>query len=180
MRTILVDMDGTIADWGAAFDRYLDRYGNAAAGIKRHREQTTFNLYDGCTPKEAAVVDAVMDAPGFYAGLEPIPGALDALVEMVDAGHDVALVTSPWPTNPTCASDKLTWVLRHLGYDWAHRTIITSDKTRVHGDYLIDDKPTVTGSLPASWEHVLYSQPYNKDIARPRITDWADWKEVIA
>jgi len=177
---VLVDMDGVIADWGHAYGESLDRYGDAAARIPRHQDQRSFNLNEGRTPEERAIIAAVMVEEGFYSRLEPIPGAKQALKAMVRAGHDVRIVTSPWVSNPTCASDKLNWIVRHYGSHWGARVVITADKTLVHGDVLIDDKPEVTGVAEPSWEHILFDQPYNRDVTgRRRLTDWAAWRHVV-
>lgn len=177
---ILVDMDGVIADWGRAYGESLDAFGEEAANIPRHADQRSFDLHAGRTERERAIIGAVMVEPGFYARLEPIPGAKAALRTMLKEGHDVRIVTSPWASNPTCASDKLNWIIDHYGSHWAARVVITADKTIVRGNVLIDDKPAITGSMTPEWEHVLFDQPYNRDINRPRITDWSQWREVIA
>lgn len=178
MTTILVDMDGVLADWGSGYGAALDEHGDVARNIRRHHQQETFDLHHGCTPVESAVIATVMDQMSYY-DLEPMPGAVDALHEMVERGHEVRIVTSPWITNPTCASDKLAWMMRHFGPEWGRRVIIASDKTLVMGDYLIDDKPEIVGHYPPAWEHIVFDQPYNKTVTQRRLTDWADWKEVI-
>ncbi len=120
-----------------------------------------------------------MVEPGFYARLQPIPGAKKALREIRDAGHDVWIVTSPWVSNPTCASDKLYWVAKKYGSHWASRVILTKDTTLVDGDYLINDKPEIKGSREPSWEHVLFDQPYNRDVPKRRISNWGMWRSIL-
>ncbi|WP_396657150.1 hypothetical protein [Microbacterium oxydans] len=161
MRTVLVDMDGVIADWGHAYGESLDRYGERASRIPRHRDQTSFDLHAGRTAEEIEIIRAVMVEEGFYTRLRPIPGAKTALKAMLKAGHDVRIVTSPWVSNPTCASDKLNWIVKHYGSHWGKRVVITTDKTIVRGDYLIDDKPEVHGAQEPVWEHIYFTQPYN-------------------
>ena len=181
---ILIDQDGTIANWGKTWDKTLALYG-ASDAIPRHADQRSFNLKDGLDKEDRAMVDRVMSTPGFYADLEPIDGAIDALNDMVAAGHDVAIVTSPYYSNPTCIEDKLTWVRRNLGREWLSRVILAGDKTRIAGDILIDDKTTITGSRPPVWEHVYFDQPYNQPglegvpLSRRRLYNWADWQEVV-
>lgn len=177
---VLVDMDGVIADWGRAYGESLDRYGDAAANIPRHKDQRSFNLNEGRTPEERKIIAAVMVEDGFYSRLDPIPGAKAALKAMVKEGHDVRIVTSPWVSNPSCASDKLNWVVRHYGSHWGARVIITTDKTLVHGDILIDDKPEVTGAHIPTWEHVLFHQPYNVTVeGKRRLTAWSEWRDLV-
>jgi 5'-nucleotidase len=176
---ILVDQDGVLADWGKAYGESLDAIGDAAVNIPRHHQQTTFNLNEGRTPAERAIIKQVMCETGFYDRLEPIPGSRTALREMVKEGHDVRIVTSPWVSNPTCASDKLNWVIRRYGNHWGQRVILTTDKTLVRGDVLIDDKPEVKGAARPLWKHVLFSQPYNLTVNKPRITEWSEWRTVL-
>lgn len=173
-------MDGVIADWGAAYGAALDAHGPAASRIPRHHEQTSFNLTAGRTDDEVRIIHQVLAQPGFYAQLVEIPGAKTALERIRKAGHDVRFVTSPWVDNPTCASDKIDWVRRHYGDSWAQRVIITTDKTLVYGDVLVDDKPEVTGSVEPFWEHVLFDQPYNRhQSSRRRIFGWDEWETII-
>lgn len=169
---ILVDLDGVLADWGKAYGESLDAYGEEAALIPRHADQRSFNLNEGRTEREKEIIAAVMVEEGFYARLQPIPGAKQALKAAVKAGHDVRIVTSPWVSNPTCASDKLNWIVQHYGSHWGSRVVITTDKTLVRGDILIDDKPEVTGSMEPYWTHVIFDQPYNQHVGKPRIHTW--------
>ena len=176
MTTILVDMDGVIADWGTAYGEALDEFGNRAKNIPRHHNQQSFNLTAGLTDSEANIVNLAMTYMD-YAGLNPIEGAIDALRSMADFGYDVVICTSPWLPNPTCVQDKVDWVRHHLGTGWAERTIITKDKTMVRGDYLIDDKPKITGRFEPSWEQIVFTQPYNVGVLdKFRIDSWDNWK----
>jgi len=174
-------MDGTIANWGKEWDFHATRYQHL--GLVLTPNQKSFNLYEGLSDEGKKAVTSIMEHPGFYANLDPFPGAREALNSMVEEGHIVSLVTSPWVTNITCASDKLAWVERYLGLGWAKRTIITSDKTLVRGDILIDDKPDITGDYAPTWEHVYFSQPYNIDSApeRRRISSWEtdEWRGLL-
>lgn len=180
MSRILVDLDGVIADWGAEYDSMLDSFGEEAAGIPRHADQRTFNLNEGRTAREKVIIHSIMCEPGFYSRLTLLPGARNALHEMRDAGHDVRIVTSPFISNPTCASDKLNWIMDRLGQSWAQRTIITTDKTLVRGNYLIDDRPVIIGAASPMWDHVVLTQPYNLHITdKLRLDSLAEWKELF-
>lgn len=42
------------------------------------------------------------------------------------------------------------------------------------------DKPKISGMLTPSWQHVLFSAPYNQHLTdRPRITSWAECQSVL-
>lgn len=178
---ILVDMDAVIAHWGPEFDRRLDAFGAAAAGIPRTAEQQQWNLNAGRTREEREIIRQIMEEPGFYRELKPIPGAKAALKAAVAAGHDVRIVSSPFISNPTCASDKFDWLVRHYGQSWAQRLVLTTDKTIVHGDILLDDKPEITGSMEPTWKHVCFGDyAYNSDTtALTRMNHWGAFPAIL-
>jgi len=171
---ILVDMDAVIAHWGDEFDRCLDAFLEEAAGIPRTKDQADWDLTLGRTAREKVIIKAIMQEAGFYERLKPIPGAKAALKGALKAGHDVRIVSSPYVSNPTCASDKLNWLVKHYGSHWASRLVLTNDKTIVRGDVLIDDKPVITGSMEPEWEHIVFGDyAYNRSsLAEYRIGSW--------
>ena len=171
---ILVDMDAVIAHWGDEFDRCLDGHGDAAIGIPRTAAQQDWDLNLGRTPAEREIIKTIMQEPGFYTRLRPIRGAKQALKAAVRAGHDVRIVSAPYISNPTCASDKIAWIVKHYGSHWASRLVLTNDKTIIHGDVLIDDKPVITGSMEPTWKHVIFGEyTYNQTSTAPhRLTAW--------
>lgn len=169
---ILVDMDGVVVDW--------------AAGMKIAMRSPEFLdwsrweiLATDATDEHRAAFAQALRSPRFYRWLTPIDGAVDALRAMSDE-HEVFLCSTPDSSNRTCASDKIQWTRAVLGREWMPRVILTHDKTMVHGDVLIDDKPQVTGAMTPTWEHILFDQPYNRDVLdRRRITRWSEWAEVL-
>lgn len=175
MSMILVDMDGVVVDWGKAYSEELDALGDMAKNLPRHESQKTFNMHEGLTEQEQQLVNDVMDTISYY-WMDEIPGAVDALHSMLDYGHDVMLCTSPWLSNRKCIEDKMYWVTRHLGTEWEDRVIITKDKTMVYGDWLIDDKPGITGRVKQpAWTQIIFDQPYNKKRRGKRLKTWEGW-----
>lgn len=179
---ILVDQDDVIASWGPQFDRMLDTYGEAAAGIPRSSGQTNWNLNAGRTKAEKEIIEEIMVSDGFYRHLEPIAGAKSALKAALKAGHDVRIVSAPYISNPTCASDKMGWIVRYYGSHWGSRLVLTNDKTVVHGDLLIDDRPEISGSMTPTWQHVVFGNyAYNRHITdRHRLVDWKGFNDLIS
>ena len=177
---ILSDMDSVVADWDTGYDNLLDSLGSRASRLPRRNDRQVFNLHDGLGPRQSGIVRRVMDTPGFYADLPLIEGAAEALNGMLAAGHDVMLCSSPWLSNPTCASDKYDWAERMLGLGWGDRVILTKDKTLVRGDILIDDKPAVKGRLAPTWRHILFDAPYNRTVTNlTRLSRWSDWEVTL-
>lgn len=177
---VLVDMDDVVAEWGAGYDQLLDEHGDVAAGIPRRGDRKDWDLRTGRSAAERKIIEQVMQEPGFYRFLRAVPGARTALRQIRDAGHDIRFVSAPYISNPTCASDKIAWIARHYGSRWAQRVILTTDKTVVRGDILIDDRPDITGGDVPTWEHVVFTQPYNEHITdRRRLSSWSDWRDIL-
>jgi 5'-nucleotidase len=175
---VLVDIDAPLALWEeglvATTRRHFPHVNTADAGTRLEWDLTV-----GLTEEEKAAVSDVMQMPGFYRDLEPVEGAVHALHEMLNLGIEVFLCSTPSLDNPTCASDKLAWLDEHFGREITKRTILTQDKTLVQGDVLIDDKPKISGHLTPSWKHVIFDRAYNQGVPGPRLTGWAQWRDVL-
>lgn len=175
---ILVDMDGTIADFDQEF---LQRW------RKHHpdkfyvpiEERTTFYVRDQYPDELRSLVSEILLASDFFEVMTPVPGAKQALEEMSASGFEVFICSSPFTNYNNCVLAKYKWVENHIGTSWVNRIILTKDKTLIKADYLIDDKPVITGaeSSPA-WEHILYDRTYNRHINKRRVT-WESWKDVL-
>ncbi|MFD3396348.1 hypothetical protein ACE41R_05835 [Alteromonas macleodii] len=77
---------------------------------------------------------------GFFADLEPVEGALDAMKALQQSErHDVYILTAPSIYNPLCYTEKRIWVEKWLGYYFVERLIISPNKALLKGDVLIDD-----------------------------------------
>lgn len=175
---LLVDMDGVICDWQKRFDNGLRR-GYPHIPVFPFEKVTSFKTQSFYDVKHKADIADMMNEPGFYAELEAIHGSVEALLALEAAGVTVYLCTAPYVTHKSCASEKMDWVERHLGARWLNKMIITSDKTMVIGDVLIDDKPNITGFLTPGWHHVVFDAPYNRGM-EPRLNVWDDIVDVLA
>ncbi len=76
--------------------------------------------------------------PGFFAELEPIDGAKEAIAKLQEH-FDVWILTRPSVLNPHCYTDKRLWLEEHYGLDFCNKLILCPDKGLIKGDYLIDD-----------------------------------------
>jgi len=175
---ILIDMDGVLADFeGHLMQQWRTLYPNTFDLARE--ERTTFYVTRQFPKEYRDKLFQLMYAQEFFANLPAIPGGREALEEMKALGWEVFLCSSPLYGNRTGASEKFAWVERHLGRDWWGKLILAPDKTVVHGDILIDDRPKIEGAAAPSWEHVIYDQPYNRSANGKRRLTWANWKEVL-
>ena len=176
---VLVDMDGVLLDLEGTFWEDFEA-ANPDGPTRAEGDKTQFKIDDQMDPVWTPAIRSVMAAPGFFARLRPMPGAVAALNEMLDEGWDVRICTAPLLHNPTCASDKIASLAEHFGQRWTRRAVITKDKTLVRGDVLIDDKPVVDGDWTPVWKHVVFDATYNQDAPSPyRLTGWANWRQTL-
>lgn len=176
-QTILVDMDGTIANYDEAMSSAMREY------YKRN-DITTENWHSLSLPDIHNVRCMLQSVPGFFYNLKPIQGALEALCEMEEKGYNVYILSSPSIKSDSCHSEKCMWLRDKMGDKWARRLILTKDKTMVYGDYLIDDKPHISGLIDnPCWRHIVYAHHYNVNIPenehKKYLHDWNDWLSVI-
>lgn len=179
MKTVLVDMDGVLAQWENGFVKILKRLHPHIRPVA-YEDRRGFYVHKNYPVEHHDALLDVMNDPSLYADLEPIEGGVQAVNEMLDEGLDVALCSSPYLSNPTGASAKYDWAIKHLGERWGDRTVLTRDKTRVRGDILIDDKSHVHGQMTPTWKHVIFDASYNREVIdRPRLECWSQWREVV-
>ncbi|XP_037664741.1 5'(3')-deoxyribonucleotidase, cytosolic type [Choloepus didactylus] len=185
---VLVDMDGVLADFEAGLLRGFRRRfpGDPYVPLEERRGFLAREQYRALRPDLPEKVASVFEAPGFFLDLEPIPGALEALREMSTMEDtQVFICTSPMRKYDHCVSEKYRWVEKHLGPQFVERIILTTDKTVILGDLLIDDKDTIQGQEDTpSWEHILFTCCHNQHLALPptrrRLHSWGDnWREII-
>lgn len=175
---ILLDVDDTLLDWSSRYDELLNKYGFPE--INRTHEQHTFNLFAGRTPQEEKTIRDIMNFPNFYKNLEPKKGAQEAVDKMMTDGHEVFLVSSPWVSNISSMSDKYANIESIFGKHFQERLILTTDKTLVHGDVLVDDKNQVNGVHAPAWRHIYFTRPWNVNEEGDRINCWTEpWEEVV-
>jgi len=173
-KIVLLDMDGVIADISGGFERdWESAYPDKKLTPRDERKEY---FLEKMHPEYNNLIQEMFLKKGFFYNLPPIPGAIEAIGEMEEAGLDVQICTMPFPNSKFCSQEKIDWVEKHLGWN-EDRVILRWDKTRELGDYLIDDKPNVTGRYKPSWEHIIYTQPYNQHIKFRRRLTWANWRE---
>jgi len=170
---VLLDMDGVLVDWDRGF---LQAWGGRSA-VDRSKDYAM----EKCVPAEhMQEARAIFHADGFFANLPPMPGAVEAVKRMAEAGYEVLFCTSPVLTSGGCPSEKFEWVRNHFGPGWVSKIVMTSDKTVVRGDVLIDDKPKITGSTRPVWRQLMFAAPYNSGVTDvPRLEAWAEWEAKL-
>ena len=175
---VLVDMDGVLTNFEGEFlNRWRIRHPDAP--FIELEDRRTFYVSDQLGLQWRPQCRAITRERGFFAEMQPIEGAFEALEEMREAGHDIWICTAPIIDSQFCIAEKHDWLVRHLGVDILNQVVIAHDKTLVRGDILIDDRPEVTGLLTPVWEHMLFDAPYNREVTDKRRVDWNSWRTVL-
>lgn len=177
-RIVLLDQDGVLADFVTGFRQAWERFG--LAPLVDTSTWTQWDLTHYLPTEHKHMIDVIMGQPGFFLNLPPMPGAVEAVLGMQEAGAEVFVCSTPVATSDWCTMEKIQWLRRHLGERISKRVFFTHDKTMVRGHYLIDDKPEIKGCVQPVWNHVVFDWPYNAHVKnKPRLHNWGQWREVL-
>jgi 5'-nucleotidase len=145
-KILYIDLDNTLVDFGRRID--------------------------GLDPIVTAKYENRLDeAPGIFALMPSIPGAIEAFKELSQLFDTYILSTAPW-RNPSAWQHKVEWVHEHLGSDDASpaykRLILSHHKNLNRGDFLVDDRPKNGAErFEGEWIHFNSEQ-------------FPDWAAVVA
>jgi 5'-nucleotidase len=131
---ILVDLDGIVADFfGPLWVEY-----ERLTGEKISTSQILcWDMSKYVSHPE--VLKSIYFRHGYFTTLPTLPGAVNALGELADDGHELVIVSSP--CTPHSAAEKLEWCKKHLPFLDQKNVWIGHNKHHVRGDILIDDGP---------------------------------------
>lgn len=180
----LVDLDNVIADQLVGFYQEIAKQ-YPEITLPDRNALKEFDLEYNFPFEDWKKIKSLRLQEGFFRDLPLIEGAREGLERLADQATHVRIVTAPTWEWQFCVPEKYEWVEKHLGREWTGKIILTRDKTFVKGNILIDDSPSVSGIWEQEWTHILYDQPYNRNVEMPRVT-WAtiddlvnEWKEKL-
>lgn len=182
MKTVLLDVDGVLADFVSA---YLDIVHEVTGRVHSPADVTSWDINAalGIEGVQASNVKrAIGSAPQLARRLAVFDNAQTG-VAALEAIANVYIVTSPWNSNPTWTHDREHWLERYFGIR-SSRVIHTSAKHLVRGDFLVDDK---TATLVMWWAHnpvgvpVQWQTPHNRTElwSGESTNSWARLAEIV-
>lgn len=160
--TLLLDMDGPLADFDRHFYRRCSERGYTFDVDGPEYQQHRYFTEHLPNPSERKQARRMVDTAGWFAELPVVPGAQQGVLDLLNAGVEVWVCTKPLEVNPTCHSDKANWILRHFP-PLHDRLIIAPDKSMIAGDVLLDDAPKHEWLDHAPWRPVIFAAPFNAD-----------------
>lgn len=174
LKTLLIDMDSVIVDLMTEWhERYNRAYGDDLSVERIHCWQTENYVKPECGKK----IYDILDEPGLFRHLKPLPDALDVL-ERLNAEYDLLIVTS---SRTHAYTEKEQWVAEHLPFLPKENLIFAHRKDMIRGDLLFDDAPHNLRAFTASGRvAVAMDYPYNRDVDVPRVTNWREFEAWLA
>lgn len=166
-----VDLDGCAYDFFIAFRNYVANL--MGVDPLTFPEPSTWRFYEGApwnmvTQEFIDHVNAAANAGIMFASGDPLDGVADGFARLRAAGHRIHVVTDRGRTGAEGVGERLTreWLTRHaLEFD---SLTLTPDKTSVHTDVFIDDRPENFVVLRAAGvDAFLRDQPYNQFVDTP-------------
>lgn len=163
-----IDLDGVVANFTKGWMAfYNDQFGTNLVEADSKNWGDLVNLTHFCHIDEFWEWSSDLDGRSVFWHLEPFPGAVEALRNLADEGHQIIVLT----TKPEFAvEDTYEWIERHRIP--AAEIHIIEDKWLVECHVYLDDGPHV---LPGLVEHrpqstvCRYVRPWNRAV--PGATD---------
>ena len=153
MKTLYIDMDNTLVDFKTRLE------GVAPSVLAQYK-------------------DRVDEIPGFFAVMQPMPGAIKAFHELSRLFDTYILSTAPWH-NPSAWQHKVEWVHLHFGegeyVDGKEnpaykRLILSHHKNLNRGHFLVDDLPHKNGADKFEGEVIEFGREGFRDW--PAVTEY--------
>lgn len=168
---LLVDLDGILANlikkWLAVYNR--DYHDNLTPD-----DITTWEWQDLVKPACGTRIYHYLSRPGFFADLEPIEGAAEALEQLAE--HFELCVVTASPKN--ALKEKTLWVERHLPMVPRRNVILTYRKDLTRGHVIIDD--ATHNLVNFKGVRIIFDYPYNRGFeAAYRVQGWPEATELL-
>lgn len=165
--TILVDVDGVLADFATGGCRWARVLGAPDSLTPATLGNYRIESYVPATARKKWWTRVT--ARGFCLSLKPMPGALEAVMELRRLG-DVVALTAPMDS-PHWSYERMEWLRDH--FDFARENVIsTSGKRWVPGQFFADDTIDQLQDWTDRWGSrggaFLIDAPYNEGQLWPR------------
>ena len=175
--TILVDMDNTIENLTEVWVKYLNEKYGTEVDCNKLRVYSMTDSFPTLTSEE---VYGVLSEQELWNRVCPIEFASECLKRLIDAGHEVYIVTA---TDYRIMQMKMDTVLfKYFPFLSWDNVIITSQKYLINGDVIVDDCVQYIEKFDGV--KILVDMPYNHcydDLEHGvfRCHDWKDIESII-
>ncbi|ARB11662.1 putative 5'(3')-deoxyribonucleotidase [Pectobacterium phage vB_PatM_CB7] len=188
---ILIDVDLTFVDsgwpWLSWMESVYQVVPSTALMVKDFNETGLYNYnlskYFPTRGQEAIPPYEFWEDPHLYDKLKPLPGAVDAVRRLHEAGHPIRFVSY---CKKGHFSSKVRFLKRHCPFlDLDNGTdgsgfYATKVKAGVAGGVIIDDRNQFLNQFPDDVIKIKFDTPFSQDVDPRTNYDLtsADWKEI--
>ena len=163
-------MDGVLCN---LLGKWLARYNTEYGDRIRLEDLETWGPHR--IAKAGRSIYKYLSLPGFFRDLEPIPGAIEGVRELMARGHEVVVVTAARSGH----RDKLDWLREHLPFLPRENVVFTHRKELVRGDLLFDDAPHNLAAFAGYGVAVAMAYPYNRSAPFRRVEGWSEFLRLV-
>lgn len=176
--TVLVDMDGVMADFEEANNNILRAHFPKITPVS-HRSE--FYFADTYTDHEGVGKKLYEEnrRPGFFRNFPLVDGAIVGWRRILEAGYQPRVCSSPLEDHDTVVDEKIDWLEEYFvpvfGAWVVETAIFNRDKSGYEAIAIIDDRPTLRNIGRAAWQHIIFSRSYNLSMETEfRLEGWHD------
>ena len=156
-KKILVDMDDTIEDLLPAWVSYLNEKYNTDVDYREIEKWDICSYFPSIDDED---IYAALEDVNLWENVKPKDGAVEYLKRLIDDGYDVYLCTNSYYKTIKTKFDCV--IRRYFPFIKWDKVIITSNKTMIDADCLVDDG--VHNLIGGKYEKILFTAGHNKDI----------------
>lgn len=176
-----VDLDGVCGDYTGAFRRFVAEAKGVSPESLPLERQWGFEEWGLDTQEFERLHRLAITEGRLLRHLDPIPGASETLWRLSDAGVWIRIVTHRLYVNwghAAAAGDTVEWLdACRIPY---RDLCFLGEKADIGADAYIDDGPHNVEALRADGRRVIvFEQPYNRDLAGPRATNWEEVEQIV-
>lgn len=172
--TIVSDVDDVLCDLqSTVINMFNERY-NTNYSIE---DFTDYNVENILPLQESIAMKEIYGENGLYKTIKPIPGAQDGLQKLVDAGHQVYLVSDAIPKT---YGEKIKWLNHFFPFIDNSHIIAMKHKQLLRCDVMIEDNiHTLLSGV--HYNRICFDHPWNR-----YVRDWvydiyrcSNWNEIV-
>jgi 5'(3')-deoxyribonucleotidase len=168
MAKILIDCDGVLSMFCEHLLAELK-----ARSLPVPEAFTEYEIFNQLEDRVADIARQILNDGQFWNLMPRYEQAVAVIAAIKAAGHDIAVVTTPWSTCIGWEFCRRAWLMRNFGLR-PKRMIAVHEKHWVHGDVFIDDKPAHIRDWTRAWPKgraFLMNRPWSvsEEVPCPRI-----------
>ena len=170
MKSILVDMDGVLADvYSCFFDLYEQE-----SGKRLSVKDVAGKLEADAFPNQIRWVTT----PGFFRNVPVMPGSYSGLRQLNEK-YNITVVSMATEF-PVSLTDKQLWLAEHFSFITWRQIVFCGNKSLINADIMIDDHPKNLDHF--NGETIMFTQPHNINInqsGHKRVSSWEEIEKLL-